>query len=133
METIQNIKDLKLAIQELEQMRTSQYSLLKEQATETVESIKPINILKHTVASLQKQPVLTADMVNAAIAFVADFVVKKVIVGKSENPLTTLVETVVQIAVANVLEKNNEHMQEFTHHVVNLISLETKSLERLKH
>lgn len=128
METIQNIKDLKLAIQQLEQMQASQYPLLKEEVMEVVESTKPINILKHTIAGLQTQPVLTTDMVNAAISFVADFVVKKVIVGKSENPLTTLVETVIQIGVANVLHTNNDNMQVFTHHVVNLISLEPKKI-----
>lgn len=119
METIQNIKDLKLAIQELEQMQASQYPLLKEQA---FESTKPLNILKRTVESMQTNPVLTTHMVNAAICFVTDYLVKKVIVRTAENPLTELVETVAQIAITNVLEKNDKNIQVFTQNILGIIS-----------
>jgi hypothetical protein len=122
MEKIKNIEELKVAIRELENEKLLKQLLLKEQFITICESLKPINILKDTLKEAQADPALKTTVINNAIGFVSGAAIRKIVTGKSHNPLRNLVGMVLERLVAknaegirtvadNILEKIINHQK----------------------
>jgi hypothetical protein len=106
MQKITTTANLKDAIQQLEYKQAAEWPLLKEQLLATYESLKLINIIKATFKEAILTPDLRTDIVNTAIGLTTGIVAKKVIIGKTINPIKKLLGTIVEIAVANKVAKN---------------------------
>jgi hypothetical protein len=87
MQQINTAADLKEAIRELEQKQSADFILLKEEYNRTYKSFKLSNILKNTFKDLVKSPELKTDIVNGAIGLATGVVTKKLLVGKTINPI----------------------------------------------
>lgn len=106
MNPIKTSAELKISIQQLELQKASEFILLKEEVIKTSESLKLINIIRSTFNKAAAAPDLKTDIINAAIGLTTGIVAKKVILGKTLNPLSKLLGVMLEVFVANKVTKN---------------------------
>jgi len=106
MTSITTSADLKLAIQQLELQQATELSLLKAEFNKTKEGLKPINIIKSAFKEAAAAPDIKTDIINTAIGLTTGIVAKKLIIGKTFNPLSKLLGVVLEVFVANKVSKN---------------------------
>lgn len=106
MNPINTSAELKASIQQLQLQRANEYDLLKEEVIKTSESLKLINIIKSTFNKVASAPDLKTDIINAAVGLTTGIVAKKVIIGKTLNPLSKLLGVMLEVFVANKVTKN---------------------------
>jgi len=98
--------NLKASIRQLEGKQANELNLLKAQFIETAESLKLINIIKSSLKDIVLSPDLKTDTLNAAIGLTTGFVTKKLLIGKTINPLKRLFGFLVEMAVAKNVAEN---------------------------
>ena len=86
--------ELKEAIATLQREQLQKKALLLEQFHNTYESLKPVNFIKNTFQKILKSPEITGNVVDASIGISAGVLTKKILVGKSTNPLRRLFGTI---------------------------------------
>jgi len=103
-----NSSQLKYSIHLLESEQMDKEKILKERYTETVESIKPSNIIKETLGDLTSSSFLMEKALNIAMVLVGGYISKKIVVGKSNNKIRKLFGNIVQFEVSNLIAKHPE-------------------------
>ena len=111
MQKIATIKELKMAVQELEMRQASEEGELKDQFHATLESFKPINLLKNTFREVSTSPDLKKDLVNTVIGLTTGFIGKKLLVGSTPNPIKKLLGVVLQFGISNMVAKHPERIK----------------------
>ena len=106
MEPISTSATLKSTIQQLKFQQKEDFLALKEEFGRTKENLKPINLLKNTFKSVVKVPDLKTDIINAAIGLTSGIMTKKMILGRTHNPLTKLLGIVLEMFVTNKVTQN---------------------------
>jgi hypothetical protein len=108
MNKINTTADLKYAILELEYLQTVSLARLKGRFYIACDKLKPINMIKAKFKELVLAPAAKSNAVNTVIGLATGFIAKKVIVGRTHNPLMKLVGFAVELVVANNVAKNPE-------------------------
>jgi hypothetical protein len=111
MTSITTSAELKAAIQQLELEQKESFIALKEEFGRTQENFKLINIIKSTFKAAVDVPDLKTDIVNAAIGLTSGIVAKKLIIGKTLNPLSKLLGVALEMFVANKVTKNADQIR----------------------
>jgi hypothetical protein len=111
MNLITTSAELKAAIQQLELEQKESFIALKEEFGRTQENFKLINIIKSTFKAAVDVPDLKTDIVNAAIGLTSGIVAKKLIIGKTLNPLSKLLGVALEMFVANKVTKNADQIR----------------------
>lgn len=106
MENIQNAADLKTAIARLTVQQTSDLFLLKEEFLVTKEKFKLTNIIKSSFKEVTSTPNITTNIVKAAVGLTTGFVTKKLLIGKTINPVKNLLGGLLEVFVANKVMLN---------------------------
>ena len=106
MTPIATSEELKKAIKQLELQQASEWPLLKEEFLKTAERLKLKNIIKNTFKEAIDLPDLKTDIINTAIGLTTGIVAKKLIIGKTLNPLSKLVGVLLEVFVTNKVSKN---------------------------
>ena len=106
MRTITTSEELKEAIDQLEVQQADELLALKQQFHKTKDGFKLINIIKGTFKDVVSEPGLKTDALNAAIGFTSGILAKKLMIGKTINPIKKLLGFVLEMAVANKVSKN---------------------------
>lgn len=106
MGTITNSEELNVAIQQLEAQQASDLVELKEQFYKTKQGFKLTNLIKGTFQEVVSEPGLKTDVLNAAIGLTSGILAKKLMIGKTINPLKKLLGFVLEMTVANKVAKN---------------------------
>lgn len=106
MSTITTSEQLKEAIEQLELQQADELLALKQQFNKTKDGFKLINIIKGTFKDVVSEPGLKSDALNAAIGFTSGILAKKLMIGKTINPIKKLLGFVLEMAVANKVSKN---------------------------
>jgi hypothetical protein len=107
MQNITSSAGLKDAIQLLEVEQEIRGQLLKEQLYTTYESLKPLNLLKHTLKELTSSPYMIDNISGGAMGLVSGFLSKKIFVGASGNLIRKLIGSVLQFGITNVVAQNS--------------------------
>ncbi|HTF03599.1 MAG TPA: hypothetical protein VK826_06210 [Bacteroidia bacterium] len=84
---------------------------LKEHLRETLESLKPINIIKSSIKELTAPEETKPSLLHTAIGVAVGFVVKKLLTAGSHNPLVKLVGIVAETIVAAKVANNADGIQ----------------------
>lgn len=113
MQKIISSKELKDAIQSLEEKQADQGRLLKEQFFIVIESIKPVNIIKSTFNEVASSPYLMSNILRTTIGLTAGYISNKTIVGSSGNLLRKLLGTILQFGVTTLIIRNPEAIKSF--------------------
>lgn len=102
---------LKVLILEKESEMKIEQAMLKNQFRLTFESLKPINLIKSTLKQVVTSPELKTTVINSAIGYITGFIAKKIIVGKSHNPITQMSGGIIGSLVANKAEANADSIK----------------------
>ena len=102
---------LKEAIMVLQEKREIELMLLKEEFCSTYESLKPINLIKSTFGKISSSPDLKSNILGGAFGIGTGILSKKLLFGRSSNPIKVFFGTVIQFAIANVVSKNADDIK----------------------
>ena len=115
MQNITSIAKLKDAIQLLEADQALKGLLLKDQFYLTYESLKPVNLIMHTLKEISSSPYLINDISGTAMGLAGGFLSKKIFVGTSGNLIRKLIGSILQFGVTNVVAKNSDIIKSLGH------------------
>jgi hypothetical protein len=99
---------LNSAIRLLEEKQAVELELLKAQFHVTVESLKPFNLVKNTLSQLASSPPVKTTIVNSAIGVTTGYLAKLAIMGASHNPVTKIIGSLLQFAIAGFVSKHSD-------------------------
>lgn len=105
-EKINSVTDLKAAIQQLERKQADEVIKLKEEIHFAFESLKPLNLIKSTIREAASSGELKDNLLNTTAGLSAGFLVKKLFVGKSNNPLKKTAGNIIMFGITNMMAKN---------------------------
>ncbi|KDN54541.1 hypothetical protein [Flavobacterium seoulense] len=93
------------AIARLERERQEKYDDLKNQFDVTVQSFKPMNILKGTLDDLKQFPEVKSNIVQLATSLAGGYLSKKLLIGKSSSIFKKIAGYLLQYGVTNFISK----------------------------
>ncbi len=120
MEPIQSAEALQKAIVQLEAVQEQERLLLKGQFIEIYDSMKPINLLKSTMAELSSSQHLKDNLLSATVGITSGYLSKKLFEGVSHSPARKLLGTVLMFGVTSVIAKNPVVVRTVTSGLFNL-------------
>lgn len=97
---------LKKTIIELQEKRHHELELIKENLDATIEGLKPINLIKSTIQKASASSEIRSHVVGNVIGLATGFLLKKILIGRTQNPFKILIGAVIQFGVANVVSGN---------------------------
>ena len=109
LQKIANTSDLDVAIKRLERKKLLQEEDLKDHMHNIIESLKPTNILKHTIHEVQESTELKHNLFKVALGLGAGYFSKKLIIGKSAGLVKKALGTALQYGITNFVAKKNEN------------------------
>lgn len=128
---INNAADLKAAIERLESKNLVQKNIITEQYHSTIESLKPMNLLKSSFSKVVRAPGLVENILNATVGLGAGFLSKKVLIGKSTSILKKLLGNAVEFGIAGLVTKNSGSIKNTGLGIFNKIFHSKKGLNNL--
>jgi len=108
MEAITTTDELRNAIQILEFDQQIREQQLKEQVYLTIESLKPVNLIKSTLHEVASSPYLIDNILGATMGLASGYISKKLIVSGSHNIFRKLFGTILQFGVTNVVAQHSD-------------------------
>jgi hypothetical protein len=108
MQNITSTKDLKNAIQLLAVEQDIKGHLLKDQFYLTIESLKPMNLLKNALHDISSSPKLIDNILATTMGIASGFLINRVFVGASGSLIRKLLGSVLQFGVTNVVAQHPE-------------------------
>jgi hypothetical protein len=109
LQKIASTDDLDLAIKRLERKKLLQEEDLKDHIHNILESLKPTNILKHTIHEVQESTELKHNLFKVALGLGAGYFSKKLIIGKSAGLVKKALGTALQYGLTNFVAKKNDN------------------------
>ena len=107
-ERITSTSDLEVAIKRLERKKSLIEEDLKDRMHIILESLKPTNILKHTIHEVQESTELKHNLLKVALGLGAGYFSRKLIIGKSAGLLKKALGTALQYGITNFVAKKND-------------------------
>jgi len=108
---ITSTTELKNAIQLLEVEQAISEGLMKEQFYLTVDSFRPINLIKKTLAEVASSPNLVNNIVGTAMGLATGYVSRKIFVGTSGNLFRKIIGAILQLEVTNVVTQHPDTLK----------------------
>ena len=108
MQNISSIAGLKNSIVLLEAEQSIKEQILKEQLFLTYESLKPVNLIRHTLKEISSSPYLIDNLSGSALGLLSGFLSRKIFVGSSGNLIKKLIGSVLQFGVTNIVAQNSD-------------------------
>ena len=99
---------LSQAIAVLEIRQQEEKLLIKEESTQFVESLKPINILRSIVRSVKDSPETKEDIIHGVVGLGTGFLANKVLLGSLQGPLKKILGFLMQSAITSATVKYPE-------------------------
>jgi len=99
---ISNAVELKDAIQKLESDRVVQGFLIKQEVEHAYNSINPLTMIKENLEDSSSN-LLGNNMISTSVGLATGFLIKKWIIGKSENQFRGILGSAAQIGVINLI------------------------------
>ena len=131
MNTITTSAELKAAIQQLEIEQKESFIALKDEFEKTKENFKLVNIIKSTFKDAVSTPNIKTDIVNAAIGLTSGIMAKKLIIGKTFNPLSKLLGVALEMFVANKVTKNADQVRSTGSVIMNKLFKQKNQAEKI--
>jgi len=105
------LKALEEAINKLKTQRAHELSLLRNQFYLTYESLKPINLIKHTFKEASSSTEIKEGMVSNVIGLTTGYFTKAILIGSSANPIKKILGTLLQFTVATLVAQNSDSIK----------------------
>ena len=104
-------KALEEAINRLQIKRSHELALLRDQFHLTYESLKPLNLLKHTFKEVSSSTEIKDGMLSNVIGLTTGYFTKAILIGSSANPIKKIIGTLLQFAVATLVSQNSDSIK----------------------
>jgi len=111
MKTSIESRALTASITRLQIRRSEELALLREQFHITYDSLKPINLIKHTLKEVSSSTEIKEGLLNDVIGLATGYLTKAILVGSSANPVKKIFGTLLQFAVATVVARNSDSIK----------------------
>jgi hypothetical protein len=108
MQNITSTTALRSAIQLLEVEQGIKGNLLKGQFYLTVESLKPVTLIKNALHDISTSPKLIDNILSTTMGIASGFLTNRVFVGASGSLIRKLLGSVLQFGVTNVVAQHPE-------------------------
>jgi hypothetical protein len=118
MQIITSSSALKEAIQLMEVEQGIQAQLLKDQFLLTVDSMRPVNVLKSTLHDISSSPKLIDNILGLTMGITSGFLTNKIFVGASGNLLRKLLGSVLQFGVTNAVAQHPDTIKSYGHMIM---------------
>jgi hypothetical protein len=107
------VNSLKESIRLLEIRQAEERVILIEHLQVTLESMKPVNILKSYLKDLTGSTELKNNFFGTFISIVSGYITKKMVAGPKSNPFIKILGSILQFGVTSVIAKNAESIWDF--------------------
>ncbi|HBG23767.1 MAG: hypothetical protein A2X17_06550 [Bacteroidetes bacterium GWF2_41_61] len=121
MKNINSKKDLEKAIYALAQLQSAQGELLKAQFERSIESLKPVNIIKNSFNNMVKSPDLLKNIISTSVGLTSGYVSNKIFVGNSRNIIRKFIGGIIQVGVTTIVSSNPEAVKRVGHKIIGTI------------
>ncbi len=118
MEKQNAISSLKESIRLLEIKQAEEGAILKEQFAVTIESLKPINLLKTTIKEMTNSVDLKSNLSETVISIVAGYLTKKMMVNSKSGPFMKILGAILQFGVTSVIAQNADNIRDFLNRMI---------------
>jgi len=108
MQRITSESSLREAILLLKSKQADEEKLLKEQFLLTVNSIKPLNLIKGFFKDASGSQDIKDNLVSTSVGLTAGYVSKLLFQGMTKNPVKKLLGTAIMFGITNIIAKNPE-------------------------
>lgn len=98
----------------LEAKKSAEWEELKEQFSATKESFKPINMIKETFHDFTSSPDIKQNVVTSVVGLASGYLSRKLLIGKTHNPIKKIAGAVLQFAVTNLVGRKMKRAEEET-------------------
>lgn len=88
--------------------QSEDFEVLKSQFHLTLESLKPINLVKETINDFKNSKEIKSSLLESTLGIAAGYVTRKMIVGKSSSMIKKTAATIIQYLVSNYITKKAE-------------------------
>ena len=105
-----------MAIKRLERKKLLLEEDLKDELHTILESIKPANILKHTIHEVQESTELKHNLLKVVLGLGAGYFSRKLVVGKSAGIVKKALGAALQYGITNFVAKKNGKDEESNFH-----------------
>jgi hypothetical protein len=111
MQKITTVAGLKDAIQALETEQKEKGRLLKDQLLLTYESLKPVNILKHTLNELFSTSQLIENLSGTSLGILIGYLIRKLFIRESRSKFRKIIASVFQLGISKLVEQKAEYIR----------------------
>lgn len=111
MKAITTIDELELAIQLLEEKRDLEKSELKEHLRQTVESFRPVNIIKDTFSEIVHSKDLKSDITKVVIGSLTGYLAKQAVIGETKSSFSKIMGVILEMVVAKNVIQNSDQLK----------------------
>lgn len=112
MKTISQNELLDAQIKLLKIKQSDDFEMLKNQFDTTLESLKPINIVKATIADFKQSKEVKNSLFESALGIASGFLTRKLLVNKSSGIVKKITASIIQYMVTQFVTKKAEKINE---------------------
>lgn len=105
MEAVYSIDELNQRIKQLEAQQDAEWVAIKDEIEEIKVNLKPLNLIRNTVAEINETVGFKSDIAQSAISIGIGFLAKKLVVGKTDSIFKNIFGSIVQLAVTTLIAK----------------------------
>jgi hypothetical protein len=121
---------LRKAIIQLEDQQAEEGIMLRKQFNQTIDSLKPINLIKSTLKEAVLAPDIKGSILNTSVGLTAGFISKLLLQSVLKSPLNRLIGTAVMFGITNVVAKHPDAVKSLGKRFFNVIR--GKPVNRIK-
>ena len=131
--TIHSSDDLKDAILRLENQRREQAVAIRSQ----VQRMRPVNIIKNTFGDMRQSlhdgtgplPALRDNVISTSLGMTIGWLIKKLFIAGSRNPIRLLLGTVLQITLVNAMAKRPDAVRTLALNLFRVLVIKRRQMQ----
>jgi hypothetical protein len=108
MKKIHQTEILKETIILMKMKQAEELVQLKDQYQYTIESLKPLNLIKNAFGLMTTSPEIKGNILNNIVGMTTGYLTKKVLLGSTHNPIKRILGTMLQFVITNLVTKHSE-------------------------
>ncbi|MFV8361073.1 hypothetical protein [Flavobacterium sp. LS1P3] len=108
MKKIHQTEILKETIILMKMKQAEELVQLKDQYQYTIESLKPLNLIKNAFGLMATSPEIKGNILNNIVGMTTGYLTKKVLLGSTHNPIKRILGTMLQFVITNLVTKHSE-------------------------
>ncbi len=108
-------------IAELEIKKTDQEIELKQTIKETLDGLKPANLIKNAWNQISTSPEIKDNIIDNGIGLATGYLSKKILTGNTKNPIKRLLGSLAQYGITNMVANHPEPIKNLGSGLLKLI------------